>query len=140
MFTSAAFVHLICNAYMLYKTPRPTYSRNSDCAKADMTSKIEFYVLILTGIVLYAFPDNVNFALFDYQALNNEAYRSLTRSAGAFTIAMSIASMHVFMFKYAKDRRRFFHSRICVRNYFIRIFSHLKNLIFGKLEIRYWSF
>lgn len=131
MLSSGALVHLICNVYLFVKAPKPAYSNNSDFAKVDTISKIEFYVLLLKGFALYAFPDTVLLVLAGPQALNNEGYRSLVRTTGAFTFALSFASMHVFMLKFGVDRKRFFLSRICVRIWDMGVKGEgIKNVLF----------
>jgi hypothetical protein len=113
MFTSGAISHLFCNAYMLWKTPNPRSP--SDTPLANLISKIEFYALFMEGCFLYAFPDLVNSTLAAGSDTLNEGYRSLTRSAGAFAIGLSIASLKMSKMKFARDKKKFFKSRIIVR-------------------------
>ena len=112
--TSIALTHGLGNIYVLTQTPKPIKSdKNESRDIVSAIGKLDFYLCIMSGICLYAFPDRVNLLLGGAGTLN-ESYRSLTRSCGAFFLGTSLASLCMSEFKYLEDKRKFLLSRLCV--------------------------
>jgi len=108
--TSFALSHLIINIYFLWRTPKPS-GQNPFKDLANSIGKIDFYILLVCGAYVYAFPDRVNLALGGSSTLN-ESYRSLTRSCGAFFIGTSLESFCMSEFKFIRDKKSFFLARL----------------------------
>ena len=105
--------HWLGNIYFLTQTPKPITDKNESRDIVSAIGKLDFYVCIMSGICLYAFPDRVNLLLGGAGTLN-ESYRSLTRSCGAFFLGTSLASLCMSQFKSLEDKRKFLLSRLCV--------------------------
>ena len=113
-FTSVAITQLGINIYCLSKTPRPT-NQKKRYDVAGLVGKLDFYVHLLTGVALYAFPDRINTLIGGASLIVNESHRSLTRTTGAFLIGTSLAGYSLSEFKDDEDKKKFLLSRITVR-------------------------
>lgn len=107
-----ALIHLIINVYFLNHTPKPS-GQNPFKDLANSIGKLDFFICLISGAFVYAFPDTVNFALAGAGVLN-ESYRSLTRSAGALVIATSLHSFCLSEYKFIRDKKAFLFSRLLV--------------------------
>lgn len=110
--TSMVLTSVLINAYFLSKTPKPS-GQNPFVDFANSIGKLDFYILFVYGIYLYAFPDNFNQGLAEnvkgYVA--NDSYRSLTRTFGAFVVSNSIESFCLSEFKFIRDKKRLLFAR-----------------------------
>ena len=114
---------VLINAYFLSKTPKPS-GQNPFVDFANSIGKLDFYILFVYGIYLYAFPDNFNQGLAEnvkgYVA--NDSYRSLTRTFGAFVVSNSIESFCLSEFKFIRAKKRLLFARFLVTYFVILLF------------------
>lgn len=108
--TSFAIANLIVSGYFLIVTKKPS-GQNPFRDGVNSIAKVEFYLLLVSGLVMYAFPDKSASRLGAIDE-PNESNRCLTRFVGAFTISFSIESFCVSEFIYLKDKKNFMLSRL----------------------------
>ena len=75
-------------------------------------AKLESLLLIVVGLVLYAYPDVILVKLG--LATQDAAHTMLIRMCGAILFSMSFESQNVSEFIYLKDKKTFMLSRILV--------------------------
>ena len=103
--TSFAIFNLLINAYYLAKCRQPSGIMNDP---VNQIAKFDFYLLLLSSIVMYAFPDQFTVGLVG----SNSSYRSLARFGGAVIFSLGFESFFVAEFVYLIDKRKFMLSRL----------------------------
>lgn len=109
---------VIINAWFLARTPRPS-GQNPYADFANTIGKLDFYILIVYATVIYAFPDLFLSSFADgtiilTAATFNESYRSLARTSAALIITNAICSFCMSEFKFIRDKKWYFLSRLLV--------------------------
>lgn len=108
---------LLANLYFLQKTSKP-WGRHPFQDKVNQIAKIETYILLLSGIIMYSFPD---FAILNLEQ-TNESYQSICRSCGALMASMAFESFCMSEFSFLKDKKMFMASRFCVSVFYLLFF------------------
>lgn len=110
LFTSFAIFQLLINIYFLIVTKKPSGQNPfRDCANS--ICKLEFYLLLTIGLVMYSFPDRVS-SILGAPKGPNESYRCLTRVTAALIVSVSIESFCMSEFIFLKDKKNYMLSRV----------------------------
>jgi hypothetical protein len=122
-----AIANLIVSGYFLIVSKKPS-GQNPFRDGVNSIAKLEFYLLLISGLVMYSFPDR-SAARLGALGYPNESYRCLTRYVGAFTVSFSIESFCLSDFIFLKDKKNFMLSR-----FYVSVVAFLKSLISFELK------
>lgn len=98
---------ILVNTYFLIKTKKPK-SQNQFPDTVNHIAKIEAFMLLSAGLILYAFPDQ---ALFFVRG-RNDLHRSLARVSGAILFSMNFESFCLSEFLHLDDKKQFMLGRL----------------------------
>jgi hypothetical protein len=103
--TSSNIVYLLISAYFLLNSRKPSGILED---RVNHVAKLEFYMLLICGIWMFAYPDQFCMGLRG----SNESYRSMARGCGAMIIAASFQSFFVSDFIFLSDKQTFMLARL----------------------------
>jgi hypothetical protein len=78
--------------------------------RVNLIAKIESFLILCVGLVMYAFPEKSMLGLTS----PDESHRSICRTAGALVFSVSYESFCVSEFAWKVDKRNFMLSRFFV--------------------------
>ncbi len=104
---SFALFNLLISAYFYLNSKRPR-NTNQFNDKVNNVAKLESFMVLTAGLVMFAFPD---FAMIGLKG-SNESYRSLCRTCGILLFSFSFESFSVADFIYLKDKKTFMLTRL----------------------------
>ena len=110
LFTSYYVTSFLINAYYLHQTKKP-WGRHPYDDKINYIARLDTYFFLITGIVMYAFPERCMKELKDSP---NESYKSLFRASGAILLSLSLQSYSLAEFLFLRDKKNFMLSRFLV--------------------------
>ena len=110
-------VWLVISGYFFLTTVKfRNYELSHDFV--NTIAKIESFLILSVGIVMYAFPEKSLLGLTNA----NESHRSLCRTAGALVFSCSYESFCVSEFAWKSDKKQFMLSRFIVSLFKLRYF------------------
>jgi len=104
---SFALFSLLISVYFYLNTPRPR-SSNQFADKVNNIAKLESFIVLMAGLLMFAFPDLAMLGLKN----SNETYRSLCRTSGILLFSLSFESFTISDFIYLKDKKTFMLTRL----------------------------
>lgn len=108
LFTGYHIVSLMINFYFLRMTQKP-WARHPYSDKVDFIARIDSYIYMIMGVLMYAFPDKVMLDLTDEM---NEIYTALGRSCAALILSFSLQSYGLSEFLFLGDKKNFMKARM----------------------------
>lgn len=142
LFTSIYITDLLINACFLCNTKKP-WARHPYHDRVNYIARIDTYIFLIAGIIMYAFPDG---AMRDLNK-SNESYRSLCRACGAILLSLSCESYCMSEFMFIRDKKNFMFSRLTgsafktlllfYAYYWLSLFSFETFMIFLTLNASY---
>ncbi|CAF0956734.1 unnamed protein product [Brachionus calyciflorus] len=98
---------LAINVYFLLKTNKP-WGRHPYTDTVNCIARIDTFVFLITGIIMYAFP---KLSMRDL-VIPNESYTSLCRASGAILLSLSLESYCLSEFLFLRDKKQFMLARL----------------------------
>lgn len=104
---SFALFSMLISVYFYLTTKRPR-SSNQFADRVNNIAKLESFIVLIAGLVMFAFPDLAMLGLKN----SNETYRSLCRTSGILLFSFSFESFSISDFVYLKDKKTFMLTRL----------------------------
>lgn len=104
------------------------WGRHPYSDKVDFIARIDSFIYMIVGVLVYAFPDKVMLDLTDEM---NEIYTALCRSCAALILSYSLQSYSLSEFLFIGDKKNFMKARM--------IGSLVKALVIIHASL-YWKF
>ncbi|CAF1072104.1 unnamed protein product [Brachionus calyciflorus] len=114
LLTPIFITNLAINVYYLLKTNKP-WGRHPYTDTVNCIARIDTFVFLITGIIMYAFPKSMcDLAFLNDENKNdlNDSYKSLCRASGAILLSLSLESYCLSEFLFLRDKKQFMLARL----------------------------